>query len=73
MMPKVMKEMMDISDPEWRRIIRWHIENKCSEDGCKNYRMRGYIFCEGHLHGFPRRIDDDWFEAYEKLKLFEDV
>jgi hypothetical protein len=42
-----------------RNNIEWLKENKCAEPQCFNYTARGYIYCEGHLHGFPQRMDDE--------------
>jgi len=41
-------------------------ENKCSEEGCFRFRAKGYIFCEGHLHGFPKSMDDEDVERLNK-------
>jgi hypothetical protein len=64
---------IDLSNEEDRDIVESHINRKCAEKECKNYAEKGFIYCVNHLHGFPKRIDDKWFELYEKLKLLEDV
>ena len=34
------------------------IELKCNEEGCFNYCEQGYIYCQGHLRGFPQRMSE---------------
>jgi hypothetical protein len=31
-------------------------ECKCAQEGCFNYHREGYIYCIGHLYGFPQRM-----------------
>lgn len=45
--------------------IEYLKERKCSQDGCFNIRVKGYIYCENHLYGFPQRMDE---EDIRKLK-----
>jgi len=45
--------MMDKKEQE-----EW-IERKCASEGCYNYHMSEYIYCEPHMYGFPRKLPDE--------------
>lgn len=40
-------------------------EHKCQEIDCYNFSVRGYVFCEHHLYGFPRKMDDEDIKKLE--------
>ena len=69
----IIKKIFDVSSEADRQIISWHIDHKCQEEGCRNYAEKGLVYCATHMYGQPRRIDDVWFELYEKMKLLEDI
>jgi hypothetical protein len=39
-----------------KKEINRHISRKCKEPGCMNYCKTGFIICEHHLYGFPKRL-----------------
>ena len=46
--------------------LEYYRARKCSEDGCYNFTEKGYILCEGHLHGFPERLPEEVIEILKK-------
>jgi len=50
------KDKIILTEEQLKRIS-WLKENKCKEPNCYNLCLRGYIYCEGHLYGFPRKMD----------------
>lgn len=52
---------------EYEDIIRL-ADKKCSEDECFNYRVSGYIYCENHLYGFPRKLPQDVIDFIKSKK-----
>jgi hypothetical protein len=41
-------------------------EHACTVPGCPNYAEPGFVYCEAHLHGTPRKLPD---EVQKALKL----
>ena len=45
----------------FREISLW-LERKCQADRCMNISIRGYIYCENHLYGFPSALPNEVIE-----------
>jgi hypothetical protein len=40
----------------------------CINPTCPNFSADGYIYCESHIHGFPRRMPDHLIKLKEKMR-----
>jgi hypothetical protein len=47
-------------------------EHKCRHEGCYNFCARGLIYCEEHMYGFPKTMDEEDIKRLqdEKKNLF---
>lgn len=48
--------------------LKQYLDKKCSVEGCMHYCAHGYTICEGHLHGFPRKLPDGVITYLNDLK-----
>ena len=53
--------------------LQKYLDKKCSVEGCMYLCAFGYTVCEGHLHGFPKKLPDEIITYLKDLKEFDRI
>lgn len=62
------KDAFDVSSEKDQQIIRWHIEHKCAEEGCRNYAENGLRFCVLHVYGLDWEMHEEPCSGFLRRK-----